>query len=233
MCAKTKARTENERGLVFDLCCPYFACFRQPTSTSVILTYPVPPFTTLGGLIACALGRPRNDFTLQKKLQIGIRPLHTAPVSRELAKVQKLTGGPEPAAGRPRPSSPMYRYFLSQPAYRVYLLTETKLLSAISSALCAPKRPLYLGQSDDMVAVDNLKECIVAQEQTTTLFSLAPGVHGKCELLKLPLKFTDEDTLVYSEVLSLPSEFPCTLDRAVEAHRFGDEAVWLAGDGEG
>ena len=63
------------KGITFLLECPYFCCFRKPTSTSIITTYPIIPFTTLRGIISNAMGFPRNDFVLQDKIIIGIVPV--------------------------------------------------------------------------------------------------------------------------------------------------------------
>mgnify|MGYP001069778839 CR=1 FL=1 len=217
-----------QRGLVFDIVCPYFACFRKPTSTSVILTYPIPPFTTLCGLVACALGRPRNDFVLQNALHFGIRILAPGIETREMAKVLKLTGEEKEVEQRVSASSPMYRHFLAQPVYRIYLLANSELLDEVIQALREPLRPLYLGQSDDMVVVENVIEYTIRRGYTNTIYSIVAGIFADCSLLKLPRRFSDEDTLIYSPVLSLPPELPWTLERKIEAYFFGEEAIWIA-----
>jgi len=44
------------RGIIIRCEVLYFVTFRKPASTSLILTYPIPPFTTIRGMIANALG---------------------------------------------------------------------------------------------------------------------------------------------------------------------------------
>jgi CRISPR-associated protein Cas5h len=68
----------------------YFATFRKSTSTSLILSYSIPPYTTIRGLIANALGMKRDDYTIQDWVKIGIKPLNFSNRSRELAKILKL-----------------------------------------------------------------------------------------------------------------------------------------------
>ncbi len=109
------------RGIAVDLELPYFASFRRPTSTSVVLTYPVPPFTTLVGLLANALGVHWADYDeamqhFRATLLVNMRPLRLERPSRELAKLLKLVGE-EREVRRPAsfPSSPVFRYFLVRP----------------------------------------------------------------------------------------------------------------------
>ncbi len=214
-------------GLYFDLECPYFACFRHPTSTSLIQTYPVPPFTTIRGLIACALGLPRNAFFLQDCFQIGLRPLERVEVTRELAKLLKLI--PRDVERRPNvfPSSPMYRYFLARPAYRVYIEGYEEIIDTVRESLLNPQRPLYLGQSDDMVTISKPVKMEILQTQTVEVFSIIEGIYAGCELLKLPLRFEDVDTLVYTSVLSMPPTYPWKLEKPHLLWQFGTETVWL------
>ncbi len=73
-------------GLKFRADSPYFTTFREPTSTSLILSYAIPPYTTIRGLISNALGLPRDDLRVQDWFRIGIKPLRFEK-SREMAKI--------------------------------------------------------------------------------------------------------------------------------------------------
>lgn len=78
-------------GIQVDLDCPYFANFRKPTSTGTIITYPVPPFTTIRGLLSNALGLERDDYSLQDwDLKIGIGVKEIDGKSKEMSKILKL-----------------------------------------------------------------------------------------------------------------------------------------------
>lgn len=68
----------------------YFTTFRKSTSTSLIMSYSIPPYTTIRGLIANALGLKRDDYSIQDWIKIGIKPLNFSNRSRELAKILKL-----------------------------------------------------------------------------------------------------------------------------------------------
>jgi len=218
-------------GLVFNLECPYFSCFRRPTSTSLILTYPVPPYTTIRGLLANALGLQRNDFSLQDKLSIGIRPLHWGQANRELAKILKLKEFDKTRITS-FPSSPMFRYFLVSPAYTIYLGGDEQLLEKIKDALQNPSRPLYLGQSDDVVDVKVFSVIKIERKLSSEVHSIFPGIRDDCEILRLPYKFQDEETLIYSPVLSLSHSLPYTLEGEIGAYIFDSQAIWLLGEEE-
>lgn len=218
-------------GLIFDLECPYFGCFRHPTSTSLILSYPVPPYTTIRGLLANALGLARNDFSLQDKLAIGIRPLLWEQANRELCKILKLKEFEKPRIIS-FPSSPMFKYFLVKPTYRIYLSGEKGLLQELKEALENPARPLYLGQSDDLVDVKVFHVTQIERKGSKEIYSIFPGIKEGCQTLKLPYKFEDGDTLIYSPVLSLPSSFPYRLEREIKTYLFDNQAIWLLGKEE-
>mgnify|MGYP001133041196 CR=1 FL=1 len=218
-------------GLAFNLECPYFSCFRRPTSTSLILTYPVPPYTTIRGLLANALGLARNDFSLQDKLSIGIRPLRWGQANRELAKILKLKGFDKTRITS-FPSSPMFRYFLVNSAYTIYLGGDEQLLEEIKDALRNPSRPLYLGQSDDLVDVKVFSVIKIERKLSREVHSVFPGIKDNCEILKLPYKFQDEETLIYSPVLSLPPSFPYMLGEEIEAYIFDGQVIWILGEEE-
>ena len=76
------------KSLSFDVESIYFCCFRHPTTTSIILSFPIPPFTTIRGFLENALGYERDSFALQSEdLFIGIKPLNKIWKSTELAKI--------------------------------------------------------------------------------------------------------------------------------------------------
>lgn len=226
-------------GFIADAEMPYFACFRKPTSTSLLITYLVPPFTTIIGMIANALGVSRPIYFesikwLQEILWLNLRPL--MPIqrpSRELTKILKLVGEVrEQRQPTSFPSSPMHKYFLVRPAFRFFVASEdTKAIPEIADALRHPKRPLYLGQSDDMVVIQVVWQGEVVRTNSDKAWAMLLGVRGSkeqsVELLRLPLAFKSERRLIYSPLLSLPSYFPFRLPRPEAMWRFGEETAPL------
>lgn len=301
-------------GFIADAEMPYFACFRRPTSTSLMLTYPVPPFTTVVGMIANALGISRPVYfegiaKLQELLWLNLRPLllsgrpsrETVRMLKLLAddleqalanlvevfriekdesfiRVRELIRRAIQASERPRrpyftqaltqvfeglgkslsqqqaaeicdrllrefkktsrgklvafPSSPMHKYFLVRPAFRFFVASEDKeAIGEVTDALRRPKRPLYLGQSDDMVVVKVVWQGEVSPTESDEAWAMLIGAwvsEGQpVELLRLPLAFATERQTLYSPLLSLPTQFPFRLPRSEPMWRFGEETVPL------
>ncbi len=213
-------------GLVFYLEGIYFCCFRQPTTTSLILSFPVPPFTTIRGFLENAIGYEKDSFALQEKdLLIGIRPLSEIEKTTELTKLLKLKEN-EPCFKRTFPSSPMFKTFLVNPKYKVYLVGDNKLIKEIAEKLKDPSRPLYLGQSDDFVDVKNIETMEVEKTKSLKIYSVIEGFHENCEIVKLPYKFINNGKDVEMKIISIPKKFPLKLKEEVECFKFGEEYVW-------
>lgn len=230
-------------GLVIDAEMPYFACFRKPTSTSIVMTYPLPPFTTIIGMLANALGVTRANYFedinhLQEELWLNLRPLTKPELpSIELVKILKLTQEEKETENIERakptsfPSSPMFKYFLTRSSFRFFVASPNKeTIDKIEIALKSPFRPLYLGQSDDMVIVNVNWKGEVKQIETKEAWALIKGAHEgneAVEILKLPIAFKGEDKLFYSPLLTLPSRFPFKLSSPQILWNFNDETVHL------
>jgi len=230
-------------GLTVDLESPYFACFRQVAATSVVLTYPVPPFTTLIGMLLNALGVHHADYEaerdrLQGALRFNLRPLEPmGRPQRELAKLLKLVGeGRKEEGKRPVdfPSSPVRKSFLVRPAYRVYLAAESQeLIGRLWEALHRPARPLYLGGSDDMVVVTPRWMGVVDWAQASETWGMLPGLHEGCELIRLPVAFRAGRDLAPPPLFALPRRFPFPLPQPQRLAFFESEGVWLLPEMEG
>jgi CRISPR-associated protein Cas5h len=82
--------------LRFKLETPYLVNFRKPFSTITLLSYPFPPYTTIRGLLANALGlgdleTARDDYNLQlADLKISLKPLSTPERFQDMALMKKL-----------------------------------------------------------------------------------------------------------------------------------------------
>ncbi len=248
-------------GLKFKVEAIYFASFRKPATTAIVLSYPIPPFTTIRGLIANALGLPRDFFEIQEWFKIGIRPIKIEKnievlkllkfISRK-SKFKCLDCGnvfesdkkqcPKcksknleqlPIYERTFPSSPVYREFLINPSYWIYIVGEDDKIKMIYDALKNPKRPLYLGTSDDLVDLEIFEPINVKKINSYEINSVLDGIHENCVVESVPYKFiqvTDKrgnikDVQLEYRIVSIPVRYPYIAERPLEVWNFGDEFV--------
>lgn len=216
------------KGLIFEIEAPYFFCFRKPATTSVILTYQIPPFTTIRGFLANCLGLGQfpkyvEYLSLQEGIKIGIQKLVVRGFSRELSKILKLKKTEE-GFKRVFPSSPMFKDFLIGPRYRIYIIGEDNIEN-LFERLKDPERPLYLGQSDDMVDVTNVRMMDIEKIKSKVIHSIVEGVHESCEIVKLPYKFSIDGKSLKELTISIPNKYPLVLDKEIECYRFNEENI--------
>lgn len=211
-------------GLKFRVECPYFACFRHPTSTSIILTYLIPPYTTIRGLISNAMGLPRDDLRIQDWFKIGIKPVNLVQKNKEMAKILKLKGSDE-IYQRKFSSSPMFREFIVNPIYEIYLIGDKEKIIKVSNALENPIRPLYLGISDDLVDLEVLDLKEVTECETQELDCVVEGIYEGCIVEKVPYKFLMRSKRIDLEykTVSIPLK---PLKGKFKAFSFEGELIW-------
>jgi len=217
-------------GVKFTLETTSFCTFRVPTSTSIVRSYPVPPFTTVRGMLSNAKGLPRDDFLLQKEdLKIGIKTAKLPVKVVETARILKYIA--RDAEKRPLrrvfPSSPMRKEILLKPAYVVFLVGNDALIASIYESLINPSRPLYLGQSDDFVDIASIAEPVKVDEKTnSSISSMIEGIYPRCEVVRLPYKynFNGEASITY-KTFSLPSEFPYKSPKEISCYAFDQEYI--------
>jgi CRISPR-associated protein Cas5h len=207
----------------------YFATFRKPTSTSIILSYSVPPYTTIRGLLANALGLKRDDYSIQDWIKIGIIPRNFSNKSEEMAKILKLKGTGE-VHRRVFPSSPMFRQFLVSPSYDICLAGEDNNVNRLYNALLHPARPLYIGGSDDLVDIEPHKPAEVKEVVTNRVLGVIEGAHEKCIIENIPYKFIkkDKDYTIEYKMISVPQDRDLLLKASAKCWQFDDVYVWLA-----
>jgi len=201
----------------------YFNTFRKPTSTSTILTYPIPPFTTLRGLLSNAMGLTRDDLSLQDKIKIGIRSLAIPEKNRELAKILKLKG-----SGRKYqknfPSAPIFKEFLANPSYEIFIIGDNDIINKIYRVLSDPVRPLYLGASDELMDMSFTEPTKVFISQNNKIHSVIEGIHSHSTIEKLPYKFRKrgKNYRIDYLILSIPIGESITTPKPIKCYVFND-----------
>ncbi len=225
----------------FDIEIPYWVTFRVPTVINFIVSYSVPPFTTIYGMIMNALGKNQDDFSYYNKIKIAIEVVEfgeriwdtlsymkTADPKKAVIKkseIVKILKDNNQELKDKKIQELVEKYNLLEkeartlidegnavsdvdfrgvfytqslqcerlinPKYRIYINLEDKIFSdELFSALKNPVNPLYLGQSDDMVIIQNIEVIENPQIQklnkVSTIFN---GILTDTELLYLPQFF--------------------------------------------
>ena len=166
--------------LRFNIETPYLANFRNPFSTITILSYSFPPYTTVRGLLANALGLERDNYSIQDQFEISLKPLNMPERSQNIALMKKLKSnlsqkerkllkkmdendGIVSALNEEElktldglkyarsTSAPFVKEFITQIECVIYALGDINNLTNLKYALENPARPLYIGASDDFV----------------------------------------------------------------------------------
>ena len=216
------------KGLILDLEILYFSTFRRPSSTSLILTYTIPPFTTIRGMIANALGLQRDDYSLQNKIKIGISVKEFGFKNTEMAKILKLKENKNRPI-RNYPSSPMFREYVVNPKYKVYLGGDEGIIGEIFNAMQIPERPLYLGQSDDLVDVTTFQSFDIEEIESDYVDSVVEEIVPGATIEKLPYKFFEENGKysVEYKLVSIPKSLPIKLSIEKKLWKFKNKVIQI------
>jgi len=218
------------QGIWFDLEPINFVCFRNPLTNSTILTYPIPPFTTIIGLLESCLGLPsieKREYLKKKQLidsiRISIRIINKGHLNKELTKILKLKVGSK--------SSPIHKEFIAFSKYRIYIYSEdSKLLEELFSALHNPLRPPYLGLSDDLVSIDNINLIAISKSSSFVIDSIGFKQYPNTTIMRIPWKFNLERRLwtVQKILVSIPLSDKIVTDDQQDVFLFGTDRVELS-----
>jgi len=180
---------------------PYWCSFRVPYTINVHFTYPVPPLTTLQGLVAAALGYPADYLHPLENLSFGVAVESRGDLLETYSRIIKWD--------RRKPEQGMRTLVMKQklyrPAYRAYVGGGRERLEEIAAALETPAFPLFLGESDDMVEVSEIQLHPAAEENAAVLDCCVPVECGRAAgsgmtVVHLPVKFTASGRGVFTGV---------------------------------
>ena len=121
--------------LRFRLETPYLVNFRKPFSTISILSYPFPPYTTIRGLLGNALGLKVDDYSLQEKFGISLKPLSVAERTQDMVLMKKLKSSLKGGSKKPNEQSVVKK--LREHNWDLSLLSDEEL--AIYGGLKHPR----------------------------------------------------------------------------------------------
>ena len=147
---------------------PFWCSFRMPYTINVNFSYPVPPPITLFGLIGCALGLPADTFDLLSGMDITVGLEEDGEMIETYSRIIKR----DPRT--PDRRTLLIRQKLLQPVYRLYVLAEPRLAELVAARLADPVYPLALGESDDLIEVDQISAIDAETELVQQVDSLLP-----------------------------------------------------------
>ncbi len=207
---------------------PYWCSFKVPFAVNVQFTYPVPPITTVKGLIAAALGYPADYLTPLEDLSFGVGIEQKGELVETYSKIIKWD----------RRDLQMRTLVMRQkiiaPQYAVYVKGDRQFIKEIAAALNNPAFPLFLGESDDFIEINDVKIHPLKEIASTTVHNCLPMEMGQAQnedvlIADLPVSF------IYNKRGS-PSALNCltyyiapeiTLKEQITAYVVGNKKVVL------
>ncbi|MEZ3118169.1 CRISPR-associated protein Cas5 [Halobaculum sp. MBLA0147] len=228
---------DDEQVLTAVLDVPFDTAFTKAGAMNGLPTYPVPPVTTIQGLLYAAMGRP--SLLRPNNLPKDVRDDEEAfreRVQTECAFGERVlepgvrTAGLKSRQKRAREdgyiTSPARQESLIGPTYQIYVGGPTELLSAFAAALRDPQRLLYLGRSDDLVDVRDVSRTTATHHaETADLECVTPGASGEPTLLPVSPDYRGRYTTHPGEVKTVSVEGG-TVDSYYETKE-GERFVYL------
>lgn len=142
------------------------ASFRIPESHTFQQTLPLPPVTTLTGLMGAAIGLGFEEaisFREQKNILFGVVGSNKGEV-RDLWKYNKIKS-------KKFLKDVLIREFLVDLSITIAIASREKtVLSMIREGFCYPKYALTLGNSDDLFKIKQIGFIVNAKEEQCTTF---------------------------------------------------------------
>lgn len=180
----------NDKVLIFDVSAP-FAHFKRIFATTSALTYPLPPKTTVYGLIGAILGLEKTGNVYLNEFapgccRIGIR------IEREIA-TQRISMNLRPSFGSLRATEnrkPTLMEFVDRPRYRIYFQhTDAALYQRFSSLLRAGKstytptlglanliaKVVFIAEAEAVPETTDRIDSVIPKSRLTELLSAIPG----------------------------------------------------------
>lgn len=120
-------------------------------------------------------------------------------------------------------STQINRQKLINPLYTIFILSNDKngdfSLENIKFHLKNPKRPLYIGESDDVVNILNMSIVNINKNKSSSICSVLPGLYSNSELIKIPVnnKYDNKPCL---SLCSIPNG---DLDELVDCYCYNGE----------
>jgi len=205
------------------------ASFRVPETHTFQQTLPLPPKTTVVGIMGAALGLPLQDahaYSRTHGIQIGVYGSHKG-LMRDLWNYRKVTGkerGFTPADIKNRKHySILIREYLTDCEFSFFFgAASREPLAALREAMKNPVYALTVGNSDDLLKITRISSIEEVKEEPLAQFdhTILPGnVSAEClpaiDFRTLPVT----QTVDTPQVFLLPTKFDFEEDRRVVSER--------------
>jgi len=142
------------------------ASFRIPESHTFQQTLPLPPVTTLTGLMGAAMGlrfEEAMSFREQKGILFGVIGSHKGEM-KDLWKYNKVKSGESL-------KDVLIREYLTDFSLTIAIASKYQtVLSEVRDRFCNPKYALTLGNSDDLFKIKHIGSVVDAMEERSSTF---------------------------------------------------------------
>jgi len=208
------------------------ASFRVPETHTFHQTLPLPPKTTIIGMLGAALGfnlEDAHDYVNQNNILVGVYGKHKG-MMKDLWNYRKITGKekkytPEDIRNR-KHYSILIREYLYHADFFIYFASDKlKSIEMLRNAMHSPVYPLTAGTSDDLFKISNVSKISDVQVEKLSIFEhtiLPEDVSKFCksdiDFSKIPIT----KTIYLPQVFLLPTKFAFIMDdrRVIERKPF-------------
>lgn len=126
-------------------------------------------------------------------------------------------------------STQINRQRLITPSFSIIITSDVKegefSLKNIKKCLTNPKRPLYLGESDDIVNILNISLIDINKSSSSEISSVLPDLYSNSELIKIPCNLKYDKEKEFLKLCSIPNG---KLDKSVDCFSYnGENFVFL------
>lgn len=118
---------------------------------------------------------------------------------------------------------------LINPYFSIYVISEDQngefSLENLKKALISPKRPLYLGESDDVVNILNISIVEINKTCSSNISSIVPGIYQNSDLIKIPTNIKFDKSKENFTLCSIPHG---DIGKSIECFEYdGENFVFL------
>lgn len=208
------------------------ASFRVPETHTFHQTLPLPPKTTIIGMMGAALGKRLDDahaFVDQNNILVSVYGTHEG-LMKDLWNYRKLTGKEKKFTTEDIKNRMQYsiliREFLYSNDFTFYFASEKpEPLKQLQNSFRCPVYALTAGNSDDLLKICKISEIKEIKSEKIALFqnTIIPGDLARSCKHDIDLKSTSiTETLYTPQVFLLPTKFEFRGDerRVVERKPF-------------